>query len=332
MRKSSFLAWCACAYAAFVALWLLLRALFFDGIWWLALANTLAEYLFLPLPVLLAAALWRRAWRLLPALALPAITFAALFGQLLLPRASAPRPAGTTITAMTFNVLTSNKDTGALARAIRAAQPDILGLQELTGGKRAALKAALGDELPYHTLDRPETFGNIGLMSRFPVEAVTPLALPTGQPAMHALLRASGQRLHVFVAHLSPNHLFKDPSAGAAAATRRAYAARAAEVARLREEIGRLREPAILLCDCNLTDTSQAYAELRAFLADSFREVGWGLRHTSYAAGLPFPAQRIDYVWHNQGLAAIAAEVGQAGGSDHHPVVVRLTLSAGDRS
>jgi Endonuclease/Exonuclease/phosphatase family len=65
---------------------------------------------------------------------------------------------------------------------------------------------------------------------------------------------------------------------------------------------------------------------LRSFLSDSFREAGWGLRNTNYASDIPFPMQRIDYVWHNAGLNAIAAEVGQAGGSDHLPVVVRLRL------
>lgn len=40
-------------YAGFMMLWLLLRLVFFDTIWWLALLNTGALYLFLPLPILL---------------------------------------------------------------------------------------------------------------------------------------------------------------------------------------------------------------------------------------------------------------------------------------
>jgi endonuclease/exonuclease/phosphatase (EEP) superfamily protein YafD len=42
---------------------------------------------------------------------------------------------------------------------------------------------------------------------------------------------------------------------------------------------------------------------------------------------LPFAAQRIDYVWHTDGLLALAAEVGAAGGSDHLPVLVRLRFT-----
>ena len=313
-------------YVALIALWLVLRAIFFDQIWWLALLNTFAIYLFVALPLLLLASLWRRRWALVFGLAIPTTAFLALFGTLLLPKPNTLQIHDATITAMTFNVLTSNKDTDALVNAIRAAQPDILGMQELTSGKRAALRAAFGNQLPYHTLDRPTSFGNIGLMTRFPIETARPITLPTAQPALYARLRVNGQQLHVVVAHLTPNHLFKNPAINLETAASDAFARRAAEIAFLHEELYGLSEPALLLCDCNLTDTSQAYAELGSFLSDSFREAGWGLRQTNYASGVPFPMQRIDYVWHNVGLIAIAAEVGQAGGSDHLPVVVRLRL------
>ena len=109
-----------------------------------------------------------------------------------------------------------------------------------------------------------------------------------------------------------------------AAATSDAFTRRAAEVAFLQAKLRGLSEPALLLCDCNLTDTSQAHAELGAFLSDSFREAGWGLRNTNDASILPM--QRIDYVWHSAGLVATMAGVGQAGGSDHLPVVVHLSF------
>jgi vancomycin resistance protein VanJ len=326
MYKRSMLSHLGWIYILLITLWLVLRAIFFDQIWWLALLNTFAIYLFVPLPLLLLASLWRRRWALVFGLAIPITAFFALFGTLLLPKPTTLQTHDATITAMTFNVLTSNKDTDALVNAIRAAQPDILGMQELTGGKRAALRAAFSDELPYYTLDGPTSFGNVGLMTRFPIETARPITLPTAQPALYAILRVNGQRLHVFVAHLTPNHLFKNPTIDLATATAEAFARRAAEIAFLHEELHGLSEPALLLCDCNLTDTSQAHAELGAFLSDSFREAGWGLRNTNYASDVAFPMQRIDYVWHSAGLIAIAAEVGQAGGSDHLPVVVRLRL------
>ncbi|HEU5102423.1 MAG TPA: endonuclease/exonuclease/phosphatase family protein [Roseiflexaceae bacterium] len=322
-RRRSPLSW---LYVVLITLWLVLRAIFFDQIWWLALVNTFAIYLFVPLPLLLVAALLRRRWALMFGLAIPTAAFIALFGTLLLPRLSTPLPDTPTITAMSFNVLTSNKDTDALIGTIRAARPDILGMQELTNGKRAALKTALGQALAYHTLDWPRSYGNVGLMTRFPIETAQPITLPSGQPALHAILRVGEQQLHVFVAHLSPNHLFKNPEIDLATAASTAFARRAAEINRLGEELHDLDAPAILLCDCNLTDTSQAHADLRSFLADSAGEAGWGLQLTNYVDKIPFLGQRIDYVWHSADLIAVAAEVGNAGGSDHLPVVARLRL------
>ena len=326
MHKRSIFSHLGWVYVALIALWLLLRTIFLDHIWWLALLNTFAIYLFVPLPLLLCSSLWRRHWSLMLGLAIPTAVFFALFGALVLPKPASVQIDDAPITAMTFNVLTSNKDTDALVHAIRAARPDILGMQELTNSKRAALQTAFGNELPYHTFDRPTSFGNVGLMTRFPIEIARPIALPTGQPALYARLSIHDQHVHVFVAHLTPNHLFKNPAINLETAASVAFARRAAEIAFLNEELRGLREPTLLLCDCNLTDTSQAHAELGAFLTDSFHEAGWGLRNTNTAGSLLFPLQRIDYVWHSAGLVATVAELGQPGGSDHLPVIVQLRL------
>src|SRR5687768_10802441 len=47
-------------YAALISIWLALRGLASDRLWWLALLNTDALMLFVPLAALLALALWRR--------------------------------------------------------------------------------------------------------------------------------------------------------------------------------------------------------------------------------------------------------------------------------
>lgn len=72
-------------YTLLVVVWLALRNAFFDGLWWLALLNTFALALFLPLATLLPLALWQRLYWLLAALAVPLIAFAWLYGSLLLP-------------------------------------------------------------------------------------------------------------------------------------------------------------------------------------------------------------------------------------------------------
>jgi vancomycin resistance protein VanJ len=327
MPKRSLLAWLGWSYILLIALWLLLRLLFFDSLWWLALINTVAEYLFLPLPVLLAAGLWRRAWRLLLGLSLPAIAFGVLFGALFLPKPAARLGAGErSFSAMTFNVLTTNKDVTAIVGAIRAANPDIVGFQELTRARKAGISAALQADYPYHTLLPTERIPAVGLMSRFPIERVERFPLPPLDFALHAVLRVDGARLHVFVVHLSPNGLGRNPVDQYVRLAKERFAQRAAEVARLEQTLRALHEPALLLCDCNLTDTSQAYAQLATSMSDSFREAGWGFGYSSFSRRPPFQAQRLDYVWHSAQLVALEAAVGPDGGSDHRPVVARLAL------
>jgi vancomycin resistance protein VanJ len=327
MRKLSPLAWLGWGYILLIALWLVLRLLFFDSLWWLALVNTVAEYLFLPLPALLLAGLWRRAWGLLLGLCLPALAFAALFGALFLPKPAVGLTDGEHgITAMTFNVLTTNKDAAAIVGAIRAVNPDIVGFQELTRARKTAISAALEADYPYHTLLPPERFPAVGLMSRFPIEHVERFPLPPLDFALHAVLLVDGARLHVFVVHLSPNGLGRNPVDQYVRLAKERFAQRAAEVTRLEQALRALREPALLLCDCNLTDTSQAYAQLATFMSDSFREAGWGFGHSSFSRRPPFQAQRLDYIWHSDQLVALEATVGPDGGSDHRPMVARLAL------
>ena len=104
------------------------------------------------------------------------------------------------------------------------------------------------------------------------------------------------------------------------------YGHREKETMQLKQMIQDLDGPVLLMCDCNMTDTSEAYARLDTVLDDSFRETGWGMGHTLQPPQL-FPVQRIDYVWHTDEFEALYAYVGQDGGSDHLPIVAKLRLT-----
>ncbi|HLB48679.1 MAG TPA: endonuclease/exonuclease/phosphatase family protein [Anaerolineales bacterium] len=145
---------------------------------------------------------------------------------------------------------------------------------------------------------------------------------------MHGVVyRFNGARVHVFVVHLSPNNFGLFPLDQFVSLADERYASRASEAARLEDIIAPLAEPVIMLCDCNLTDTSQAYVRLATFLRDSFREAGWGFGHTLIHPPYHFRTQRLDYVWHNDKFVAAQAAVGRAGNSDHLPITARLILA-----
>lgn len=310
-------------YTLLIAAWLAARALWFDTWWPLALINTFALYLFTPLGLLLPLAALTR-WRWLFILtAMPALLFLYFFGGRFLPNAAFGL-SGPTVKAMTMNVWWRNLDHAAQVAAIRAASPDLIGFQEFTDQHHAALAQELAPDYPYQYYRPHPYITSVALFSRYPIESAEPVELPPLDFALHAVVNVEGRRLHVLVAHLSANNMLNFPREQFVDLVQERYAFRADETARLAERLGALSEPALLLCDCNLADTSQAYGNLAQAATDSFAEAGWGFGHSLSIEALDFPIQRIDYVWHTAGLVALEAAVGQPTGSDHLPVWAEL--------
>jgi vancomycin resistance protein VanJ len=310
-------------YIGGMIVWFGLRLLFFDSFWWLALLNTLAFYLFLPLVVLLPLALWRRHCGLLFGLIAPCAMFAALFDPLLLPAFKTPLRLGNgpAIKIMTFNVLWSNHDYPTIAAMIRAGQPDVIGLQEVRPADITALAAALGGQYPYHVVHPADSFHTVGLLSRFPIESLITLPNPPLERGIQAIVRVRDRLLSILVVHLAPNNMPLQPLSEFVAVTKERYAQRAAEVEYLEQSIRARTLPTIVMCDCNMTDTSETYARLHSVIGDSFQERGWGFGNTLRVGSVPLSVQRVDYIWHTNELSAVDAYVGLDGGSDHLPMV-----------
>jgi endonuclease/exonuclease/phosphatase family metal-dependent hydrolase len=214
---------------------------------------------------------------------------------------------------------------------IRAAGPDVVGLQEVDRhyGDRSGfadqapwLADALGMHLAFGaTLDldppaagRPRRrFGN-AVLSRHPIADSDNVLLPrSGGHEQRGLLRAGidagPQRWQVYTTHLQPN----DP------------AERLAQARAVAERIGAPDHPLILLGDLNATPGTPEIRALTGGLADAWA-AGRCVGHTFPA---PLPYRRIDYVLHSPACRASAATV--AGSltariaSDHLPVVADMT-------
>lgn len=311
------------SYALLIAAWLAARALWFDAWWPLALLNTFALYLFMPLALVWPLALLTR-WRwLILTTTLPALVFLYFFGGRFLPNVAFGL-SGPTVKAMTLNVWWRNQDHAAQVAAIRAADADLIGFQEFTDQHHAALAQALAPDYPYQYYRPHPYITSVALFSRYPIESAEAMELPPLNFALHAVVNVEGRRLHVLVAHLSANNMLNFPREQFVGLVKERYAYRSAETARLAELLRGLNEPAVLMCDCNLADTSQAYANLASAATDSFVEAGWGFGHSLSIEAVDFPIQRIDYVWHTAGLVALEADVGQPTGSDHLPVWATL--------
>ncbi|MGH3664696.1 MAG: endonuclease/exonuclease/phosphatase family protein, partial [Egibacteraceae bacterium] len=226
-----------------------------------------------------------------------------------------------------------------VAHAIAAAQPDVVGLQEVDVAWSArsdfvdqaqTLAERLGMEAffaPIYSLDPLEPgqsrreYG-LAILSRHPITEATNHELtrhptvdpdPTirplpGFPEIRTVVR--GARLRVFNTHLDYR---ADPT------IRRQQVAETIDLL----EAAPAGEPVLLLGDLNATPDAPELAPLFDRLLDGWAQAGAG-------DGLTFPAgqpvKRIDYVLTDPRVQATHAEVLDTGASDHRAVVADLLV------
>ena len=142
------------------------------------------------------------------------------------------------------------------------------------------------------------------------------------------MLEVEGQPLQVIVTHLTPNLIKHKSWPQYIEETTMWFDQRDREMALLIQEIGHAQSgqstaktyPTLILCDCNMTRTSQNYRELNQHLADGFRDAGWGLGWSVFHPAFSFPIIRFDYVWYTPELEIVKSAAGPEAGSDHYPV------------
>ena len=322
MSISKLISRIAWIYVILFFLWILLRFLFFDSLWVLALINTVALYLFVPLIIFLPFALLCCYWRLFIALCFPLGLFIGLYGSFFLPPLSTPATQNQpTIKAMTFNMLFNNGNFDSISKMIAENNPDIIGLQEVRSQTAPILVKRFAKDYPYSAFHPVELSHNVGILSRFPIDKIIALPAPPIQRGIQVTLRLNNQNpLEAIVVHLTPSY----PTRQFLKLADYWYKSRAAEVSYLSKIVKQYDEPTIVMCDCNFTDTSETYSQMQNLMIDSFHEVGWGFGHTFL--GRFFPVGRIDYIWHTEDIKTVEAYVGREAGSDHLPVIARLQL------
>ncbi len=276
----------------------------------------------------LVAGLGRR-WPLTALQAPILLAFALLYGDLLLPPSDVAQAGdGVTLKAATYNILSHFSDPDQVINVIRDLDADIVGFEEVGPEHAARIEAGLGEDYPYQVWYPQMPVHGVGLISHYPILEEAPYAaLPDSMRHLRAVIETPGGPVTVFVAHPRPPHGLLPVGYD--------DAKRDAELADLRARVRAESGPVIVLCDCNMSDQSDAYRAMSRVLHDSFREAGWGLdfsypnRLRDLAPGLR--VVRIDYVWHSDHFTALEARTwGSSGTSDHRPVVARLALKATD--
>ena len=221
---------------------------------------------------------------------------------------------GPSFTVVSANVRYRNLDRGRFVEWLRAHPADLIVVQEVTAEWAEALASQA--EYPHrYLLTRPDPYG-IGVLSRWPLKSVTPVDLAgDGLPSLTGVAVIAGRPIRFLGLH---THW---PVLPALARARDVSLERTAELVRA-ESL-----PVVVLGDLNLTPDAPVFARLLedSGLRDALAGPRW--QPTWRAAFWPL-ALRIDHVLVGPGLCVDAAQVGPSIGSDHRPVVVRLSVGS----
>ena len=321
-------------HAGLTVAYFALRWLGGGDLWFVDALSYILPWLFAPLVVLLPATLLRCfRWRsgdsspacgiLLGLVTVPTALFLLTYGRLYLPRRPI-RVVGPTFTVMTYNVLYRNSDAGGVAAAIKAQDPDFVGLHELEPPMAQALESRLAGRYPYHRVGHW-----CGFFSRYPILQYEAFRLGYGEGlgAQQFVLDIDGRPVNVLSVHprsppLRGFHPFGLPLG---VPTGFAHQGRDADMRDLLARLESVDGPLVLIGDFNLTDQQSLYRPLTRRLRDAHQESGWGMGFTfTRFPSLGLPMWRIDYVFHSPDLVAFSTAVGDYGGSDHRPVIARL--------
>lgn len=239
-------------------------------------------------------------------------------GVLYLPRLGGP-PEGTPLRVATINVLMSNRDGARVREWIRAEDPDVVAVQEVSLYWLDELRQ-LADVLPYRVTSPSEdvpfnaaTFG-MAVLSKRPLTVVERFSHLGRSGGIVAELDVEGTTVRIVAAH--PER----PGRSERVPRRNTVLAMVAERAAV-------TSACIVLGDLNTSSGSPAFERLLAdgHLSDSRRGFG---RQPTWCWERPIHDLwvDIDHVLVSARFAVVDRRVGPRTGSDHRPVAADLSL------
>lgn len=270
-----------------------------------SLVETVLVWLALAVPVCVEVALVLRSRLALVSSLVLAVVWLGSFGGLFLP---APDERAD-LTVVQHNVSDVNPDPVRTARALADADPDLIGLAEVTVPD---YQRALADRYPHHTVQ-----GTVGLWSRYPLVEARHVDIKPGgldadwNRALRAVVRTPSGDLAVYVAHLPSVRL--GVTAGFDT-NRRDDSARKLGAALRAEPLPRV----ILIGDLNSTVDDRGLRPVSS-------QLSWAPRGVALTWPARAPVARIDQVM-TRGASVGSVRALPATGSDHLPLLARVHL------
>ncbi len=321
-------------YFSILLAWFGLYLLTGDRLFFVAIVNTFAVYLFFPLPIIFALAFFlcrREVW---VGVGIGALLFAGLWGKLFVPALPSVRQTSPVLTVMTYNMLGMHNESAPAVQTIRTEDADVVFLQELNFEMAKTLQAELLEAYPYQILDPQPTVAGMGTLSKYPIRLTgDELKMGwVGTPQVMALAWGEAEvtlvNFHMWPTNISPVSVMVD-----------SYRKRELEAEAL-IQFAEKSGPIIAAGDANATPFNDAYRIVNTVLLDAWAEAGFGLGHTfpgsdipgssrPRIAGRPSPQWmlRIDYIFHSSHWITVdARQAAFDGVSDHRGVVAELAL------
>lgn len=213
------------------------------------------------------------------------------------------------LTVASANVHFENSDAPPLARWLLEASPDVVVLHEVSPAYAEQLQVYR--QYPFkHLAPANDPFG-VAILSRFPLTNVETVAGEDGIPHVKAVLDWNGHLTTLIAWHPMPPLSPRD------------HHARNTHLSALAEAAHQEGKPTILAGDLNATPWSNAF--------NGIGEMGLrratGLLPTWPATGLGWLGIPIDHVLVSAHWQVVGRSKGPDIGSDHFPVVARITLT-----
>ena len=330
----------ACGYVAFLALYVVLRVVFWDRLSPVAFLTTFVPWLVFPVFLLPLAALALRRWATsIGAVVLTLVAGLWLYLSYWNPQLATVPPGAPGITIMTMNVGQHLTSPGAMRDYLTVHPSNVVCMQELVAAQVAEAWPSLKTQYPYQAHSPLADAGGstgIGIVSSVPIQSVETFSLRADSPLpqQRIVLRVAGRDVALYNIHTTTPR-FRSVQVSGLRLPNFVYAERIREAWALADKLRGERLPILLCGDLNMTEQAQDFAALRATLTDSFRESGTGFGFTWPVGRTPegrnfgtLPFVGIDHIMHSTEWAARNAQVMPPIGSDHVPLKTEIFLTS----
>ncbi|MEG3858374.1 endonuclease/exonuclease/phosphatase family protein [Microcoleus sp. herbarium12] len=326
----------AYSYSLFIIGYFILKQIFWDRLWIVALISTFLPLILFPtllLPVVGFSIIKKKWFSIISAIAC-IILISWLHIKYFSPKPINITNSQPSIKILSHNLCWSTTQYSTLFNLIKQQKPDIIFLQETIKEHTKRDFAWLKTEYPYQIGTPP-----VAILSKYPIVSSEILHLAGHRETQQRAIIKFNQQAVVIYNMQATGPWFKIyKKLRFLKIPVYKYNQRSPEIQDLVQRVEQETLPVIVAGDFNMTDETQDYYNVQKVLQDSFRKSGFGFGFTwphgwelklllkSSNWKLNYPVCRIDYIWYSKHWGAKSSSVLEATESDHLPVGAELVL------